>query len=166
MKNFGKIIRNCSINRLNFKSELNNFLRSYRDTPHASTGVAPAKAMFRYNARFSRLPSTVKPSNQDDLSSAAKAKDAEAKSKMKAYADKRNRARSSDLKVGDYVLLDCKRGLTLVDKKLTRFKDENYVVTHVKGSLITASNQRHSITRNSSFFKKCTFEQHNEYFEN
>ena len=73
MKNLGKIIQNCSINRLNFKSELNNFLRSYRDTPHASTGVAPAKAMFRYNARFSTLPSTIEPSDQDDLSLAAKA---------------------------------------------------------------------------------------------
>ena len=37
MKNLGKIIRNCSINRLNFKSELNNFLISNRDTPHEST---------------------------------------------------------------------------------------------------------------------------------
>ena len=67
--------------------------------------------MFRYNARFSRLPSTIEPSNQDDLSLAAKAKDAEAKSKMKAYADKRNRARSSDINEGDKVFLDCERGL-------------------------------------------------------
>ena len=58
MKNIGKLVRNCSLNRLNFKSELYRFLRSYRDTPQGSTDVAPARAMFRYNARFSRLPST------------------------------------------------------------------------------------------------------------
>ncbi|RMZ97582.1 hypothetical protein BpHYR1_015375 [Brachionus plicatilis] len=80
------------------------------------------------------------------------------KSKTKAYADKKNRTHSSELKVGDKVLIDVKRGSILADKKLTRYSDENYKITAKKGSMVTASNDWHSITRNSAFIKKASFQ--------
>ena len=109
--------------------------------------------MFGYSPRFSRLPNTIEPNIQDNLTSFALANDAKAKNKMKAYADKRYRAQPSPLKVADKVLLDVKRNI-LNDIKVTRFVDENYVISAKNGSMVTASNARHSITRNSSFFKK------------
>ena len=42
-------------------------------------------------------------------------------------------------------------------KNVRRFVDENYVITAKNGPIITASNERHSITRNSSLFNKATF---------
>ena len=114
--------------------------------------------MFRYNARFSRLPSTIVHPEVDLIKSSALINDAKSKDKMKEYSDKRNRAHSSELKIGDKVLLDVKKAAILSDKKTTRFADENYVITGKNGSMITASNERHSITRNSSFFKKASFE--------
>ena len=53
----------------------------------------------------------------------------------------------------------------LADKKLTRFSDENYIITAKKGSMVTASNDRHSITRNSAFFKKAIFQGAGENYD-
>ena len=139
--------------RVKFKFELNRFLKSYRDTPYGSTGVAPARAMFRYNARFSRLPSTFEDIEPDSFTSIALAKDAESKSKMKNYSDKRNSAQAADFKSEEKVLIDMKKTNILSDKKITRFADEGYEITSIKGSMITDTNSRHSITKNSSFSK-------------
>ena len=165
MKNIGKLVRNCSINRLCFKSELYRFLRSYRDAPHGSNSVSPARAMFRYNARFSRIPSTFEDIEPDSFTSIALAKDAESKSKMKNYSDKRNRAQAADFKIVEKVLIDTKKSFILNDKKITIFADEGYEITSIKGSMITATNSRHSITRNSSFFKRHTFNGDPPYLE-
>ena len=153
VKNIAKLIRNCYVSRLNFKSQLNEFLRSYRDTPHVLTGDPPAKATFSYSPRFSKLPNTIESNIQDELTVVALSNDAKSKEKMKKYANRQNRAQPSFLKVSVKILLDVKRSNILHDKKVTRFVDESYVITATNGSMITASNGRHSITRNSSFSK-------------
>ena len=68
------------------KSHLNEFLISYRDTHHISTGISPAKAMFRYSPCFSKLPNAIETNIQDKITSFALANDAKAKNKMKAKA--------------------------------------------------------------------------------
>ena len=62
--------------------------------------------MFRFNARFRKLPTTLEKRNLEDLVAVALKNDVKAKAKMKFYADKRFRAQTSLLKVGDKVLID------------------------------------------------------------
>jgi transposase InsO family protein len=55
MKNLGKVLRTAAITGKDKEVELRQFLKAYRETPHLTTGVAPAKLMFvRY--RTSGLP--------------------------------------------------------------------------------------------------------------
>ena len=69
---------------------------------------------------------------------------------MKEYADKCSNAKSTDLRVGDKVLMKQSK-----QKKMsTPFKPEPLQITHKKGSMITAQNGERTVTRNSSFFKK------------
>ncbi|CAB4044161.1 Hypothetical predicted protein, partial [Paramuricea clavata] len=70
--------------------------------------------------------------------------------KNKVYFDKRNKAQSSEFKVGDAVLLrNSKKG-----KLQTPYEHQKYQIVKKKGSMITASNDNRQVTRNSSHFKK------------
>ena len=69
---------------------------------------------------------------------------------MKEYADKCSNAKSTDLSVGDKVLIKQSKQ----NKMSTLFKPEPLQITHKKGSMITALNGERTVTRNSSFFKK------------
>ena len=69
--------------------------------------------------------------------------------KNKVYFDKRNKAKPSEFKVGDAVLLrNSKRG-----KLQTPYEHQKYQIVKKKGSMITASNDNRQVTRNSSHFK-------------
>ena len=71
---------------------------------------------------------------------------------MKEYADRRRRTKDHTILVGDWVLL--KKEKKLMKKTEPFYEMEPYRVTAVNDSMITASNQRHAVTRNCSFFKK------------
>jgi hypothetical protein len=45
MRTIGKVIKAAQIDK-NWKQELYKFLRNYRATPHSTTGVPPAQALF------------------------------------------------------------------------------------------------------------------------
>jgi hypothetical protein len=79
-------------------------------------------------------------------------KDATAKRKMKEYADDRNNAKPATFQIGDDVLVR--------QRKRNKFSSYNnpipYHIAAIKGSMITAENAKHNITRNSSHFKKIT----------
>jgi len=76
-------------------------------------------------------------------------RDAEQKSKIKAYADSKLGTRPSNIKPGDTVLVKQKKK----NKLSTPFNPEPLVVEEKKGSMVTASDGFKSITRNSSMFK-------------
>ncbi|CAB4041788.1 Hypothetical predicted protein, partial [Paramuricea clavata] len=71
--------------------------------------------------------------------------------KNKVHFDKRNKAKSSEFKVGDAVLLrNSKKG-----KLQTPYEHQKYQIVKKKArSMITASNDNRQVTRNSSHFKK------------
>ena len=46
MKNLGKVLRTAAITGKDKDVELRQFLKAYIETPHSTTGVAPAKLMF------------------------------------------------------------------------------------------------------------------------
>lgn len=80
----------------------------------------------------------------------AKTNDAKAETRARDYANERRHAKSSNLEVGDKVILTQRKR----NKFTTKFELEPYTVTERKGTKIVANNQRHTITRNASFFKK------------
>ncbi|XP_060776459.1 uncharacterized protein LOC132885941 [Neoarius graeffei] len=69
---------------------------------------------------------------------------------MKTYSDTRRHARPHPFQPGDMVLCSQPR-----HNKLTpTYNPKPYKVTTVKGTMVTAERSGHSVTRNSSFFKK------------
>jgi hypothetical protein len=50
MRNIGKVLRSAPADQASFESELNEFLRNYRATPHSSTRTAPSRLLFNGSA--------------------------------------------------------------------------------------------------------------------
>ena len=79
-------------------------------------------------------------------------KDQEAKARMKAYADLKQRTKPHSLNVGDHTLVKQRPQ----KKASPRFEHVPYTIQDVKGSMITAkrATDQKLVTCNSSFFKK------------
>ena len=145
MKNLGKVVQSAHIQKKSYKQELHEFLRSYRSTPHTTTGVAPADLMFGRPVKC-KLPQCDR--SVDDI--LLRAKDKQGKEKMKMYGDRHTNKKQCDISVGDSVLV--KQNKT--HKAMSPFNPSPYVVTNIKGTRITAKRNNHFITRNVSHFKK------------
>ena len=78
------------------------------------------------------------------------ARDERIKRYIKELADERNHARRSGIQEGDRVLVSQPR----VDKLTTPFDSKPYEVVKEQGSMVTANKEGHTITRNTSCFKK------------
>ena len=101
MKTFGKELRTTS----NWKQQMYQFLRNYRATPHCTTGVAPATALFGRPIRI-KLPCPVAVPCESNLKPALmREHDAHQKLKMKTVAESRRSVKDSDIQVGDTVLV-------------------------------------------------------------
>ena len=152
MKSLAKVIRIAKIENKNWRQELYTFLRAYRSTPHSTTQKSPAETLFHRTFR-TQLPETQAERKQPSESAANeqfRECDRQAKSKMKRYADARRHASFQTLQIGDRVLVKAPK----VNKFSSYYDPRPYEVTAVKGSMITASRQGGTITRNTSFFKK------------
>ena len=74
---------------------------------------------------------------------------------MKKNADKRRKAKTSDFKPIDLVLLDEIKSKKIHNKYLDRWESKQYKVTAIKGSMITIEDESNrSITRDASWIKK------------
>ena len=144
MKTLEKAIRTAVVQGKNWKQELFTFLRQYRATPHSTTGKSPSELL---NGR--KLKSTLPLVQFDQAFPEIRRADAKRKEKMKEYADKCNHAKNTDLDDGDKVLITQPKQ----NKMSTPFKPEPFEITDKKGSMITAQNAEHTVTRNASFFK-------------
>ena len=125
---------------------MHRFLRNFRATPHTTTRIPPATALFN-RAIKTKLPEF----NEGQQASTLEANDRRAKKKMKTYADAKAYVRPCEIKEGDTVFVrrdDTKR------KRDTPYRHEPYVVIAKKGSMVTAGNKSGTVTRNSSFFRK------------
>ncbi|XP_014666499.1 PREDICTED: uncharacterized protein K02A2.6-like [Priapulus caudatus] len=144
MRTIGKAVKTSNIENLNWKQELYKFLRNYRATPHSSTGISPAQALFNREIR-TKLPGyEKKPQTEIDI----REKDKRSKQRMKTYADVR--AHETRVRVGNRVLVKARRE----NKLSTPYISVPYEVTQKKGTCITAKRGDHKITRNASFFKR------------
>ncbi len=138
MKTVEKAIRKAVVQVKNWRQELFAFLRQYRTTPHSTTWKSPSELLNGLN-----LKSTLPLVQFDQASPEIRQADAKRKEKVKEYADKY-------LNVDDKVLIKQPKQ----NKMSTPFKPEPFEITDNKGSMITAQNAEHSVTRNASFFKK------------
>ena len=130
---------------------LREFLRRYNDTPHSTTGVSPNQLLFGFS-RSSGIPSVVPetPEQREKFRQEALANDARAKKSMEQEYNRRMRVKEPTIATGDSVLIKLKK-----HRKATSSWDisEPFMVTAVRGSMITATRGDREVTRNSSAFK-------------
>lgn len=158
MRTLGKAIRIAHTRGLPWKQQLNVFLREYRSTPHCTTGTSPAELLFQRKMR-TKIPITT--SSIISVDDVVRKRDKSAKDKMKALADTRKHATHINIKPGDTVL--CRQQKQ--NKLTTPYSTKPLTVTRVKGTMVTAERQGHSITRNCSFFKRLNQEMPELLFE-
>ena len=98
-----KTIRTAHLEQKNWKQEMNAFLRQYRATPHSTTDMSPSEAL---NGRKLQtlLPQHTEV-NQSDVYNSIYENDSGKKRKVKEYADQRRHSKTSQIKVGDIVLI-------------------------------------------------------------
>ncbi len=148
MKTVTKAIRTAHAENKRWQNELDLFLLNYRSTPHSTTHTSPAELLFKRPLR-NKLPSFSSLQNAGNPVEPHIVRDQKEKEKMKIHADRRNNAKKSELKVGDYVLIQIPK----TNKLSMPFNITPYQVIEVKGNMVTARNAQHTVTRNVSFFK-------------
>ena len=72
-------------------------------------------------------------------------RDQEEKKKMKLHVGRRNRTKTSKLKLGDYVLIQVPKG--------NKLSMSNSPKSNTKGNMIAVRYTEHTVTRNVSFFQ-------------
>ncbi|CAB3986536.1 Uncharacterized protein K02A2.6 [Paramuricea clavata] len=149
MKTVTKAIRTAHSEGKRWQSELDLFLLNYRSTPHSTTHTSPAELLFNRSIR-NKLPSFSSLQHGDGPEEHRVVRDKEENEKMKVHADRNNNAKESQLKVGDYVLMQVPK-----DNKLSMsFNPKPFQVIEIKGNMVTARNTER--IRNVSFFKCLT----------
>jgi hypothetical protein len=150
MSSLNRVLRTSQIEGKCWQQDLNAFLRAYRNTPHCTTQKAPSELLFHRAVRTTLPEITDISENLQTQDADLSLTDLNAKQKMKVYVDSRRHAKSKHLQVGDYVLVK----LAKKDKLSPYYDPVPYIVTKIKGTMISASRNDHRITRNASFFKK------------
>jgi len=146
MKTVKKNVTISILQKRNWRKELVSFLRSYRVTPHCTTGVAPATLMFSRSVR-TKFPQLTTECDKQDFET----RDSNQKMKMKKYADNKQYVKPSNIDIGNKVLVKNNPGKK---KSVPYYKPNPYTVVQRNGSMISAERNGHTITRNSSFFKQ------------
>lgn len=149
MSTIKKTVQAAQVEKKAWKQELYRFLRNYRATPHSTTGVSPAEALFNRKMKI-KLPEISKKTSPTKLDKKIRLQDEVNKKKMKEYADVKRRATEPDIQVGDPVLVRQRPE----NKLCPHYSPTPMKVTSRKGSMVTADGGGRKVTRNSSFFKK------------
>ena len=126
----------------NFTKAVHQFAEMYRATPHSATNISPFEAMHGGRKMKTILPV---------LNPACQIVDRQQDASYKQTLRKGNGGKKPhQLQVGDRVLARQKRE----NKMTTRFSPNQMIVTDVKGSSITASNEKKTMFRDGSLFRK------------
>ncbi|CAB4040261.1 uncharacterized protein K02A2.6-like, partial [Paramuricea clavata] len=141
MKTVTKAIRTAHSEGKRWQSELDLFFLIYRSTPHSTTHTSPAELLFNRSIR-NKLPSFSSLQHNDGPMEHHVVRDKEEKEKMKVHADRRNNAKESQLKVGDYVLMQVPKD----DKLSMPFNPKPFKVIEIKGNMVTARNTERTVT--------------------
>ena len=146
-----KTIRIANTTKQSWKQLMSKSLQRYNETPHSATKVAP-DTLSNKQKPSDILPIINQTQKRTDMMQLAILNDEKYKRSMKEYADAKHRAKQHQLKVNDPVLDKWVR-----TSKFTPLFDPNpYRVISINRSMVTASNERRTLTRNSSHFKHIT----------
>ena len=157
MKPLMKSVRAAYINRNNWKKELQNFLFSYRSTPHCSTKLPPSTLMFRRHTNFT-IPAANTPV-EENIHQQARERLEESKLQRKEYHDKRTNAKDRDIHIGDNVIVKQRKS----NKLSPTFEPRQYEVVAKNNNMITARDTNgNEKTRNISHYHKIPPIQFNE----
>ncbi|XP_058459398.1 uncharacterized protein K02A2.6-like [Malaya genurostris] len=134
-----------------WKTELDDYLIQYNNSPHSTTGMTPSELLQNRKVRF-KLPqiddiSTTPPSSE------FRDRDIQKKFEGKERGDARRAARTSDIQTGDSVLM---KNLTIQDKLTTDFGKEEYTVVGRNGPNVTVESTETGkrFDRNTSHLRK------------
>ena len=121
----------------NWKHELDTFLLTYRNTLHCTTGETPSFLLFSRTVRdkLPTFPGTEGVSRHDDVVKRNRAQ----KEKMKTYANMKLRAKPTELKAGDDVLVN---HTGTKDKLTSYWTNDLFSVTKVNGATIIVRRKR------------------------
>ena len=129
-------------------TRLTEFLRNYRSTPHATTNVAPI-TLFLRNGVTTRLPKYKNSLIPTLIDVSARKEDKYKNHIQKANAEIRKKPKTRHFQVEDTVLV--KQDMAI--KSMAKYDQIPYRITYINHTLITASRDNKTITRNISFFK-------------
>lgn len=118
-------------------------------TPHRTTGVAPSELMFGRLIR-DKIPA-ITDLSENRINSAARDLDCINKHKGKKKADKERRAKESDIKIGDQVLL---KNVIFLHKLTPTFDPTVYVVVDREKNEVKLWRNDRIVRRNVSHVKK------------
>ena len=153
MRILKKLYQICHITGQTFKQEVHRFLRCYRATPHSTTKAAPAERIFPNRKFRTRLPSAITPVQMDFEEIFQR--DYEKKMQMKRYADDRRYVKTSDLQVGDSVLVRQEQP----NKATPPYEEDPLTVVYRKGSQVVGKRVDGStITRTTAHFKPVPYQ--------
>ena len=146
MKTFGKVLRTTA----HWKQDMYQFLRNYRATPHCTTGVSPATALFGRPIR-TKLPDPVVVTSGESYDPVTmREKYAQQKLRIKNRAESRRTIKDCGIQVEDTVLVKQPKR----QKLSTPYHATPLTVTKKHHSMLTAESANRKVTRNSSYFKK------------
>ena len=146
MRTLNKVIRIAHAASESVEGSIYLFLQEYRQTPHSTTGVAPSHAVMGHVGRET-IPhhTTWQPREINHQVTLNR------RQKTNELASRKRRAKWSDLREGDQVLLkDRYPG----SKFRLPFEVQPWTITRRQGTLVTASQGEETVTRDTSFFKK------------
>ena len=149
MKHLKKVYHTSITQNKDPLMEINRHLRSFRTTPHPTTGHIPAEILFGRKVRSNLPDLRVDPARTRQDVVEAKSKDKAAKEIMKKYKDRPSTVRPHNIMIGDKVLLKQKS-----TKRSPPHDPNPYTVTDVQGTQITATREGKVKTRDSQRFKQ------------
>ena len=146
-QNISKFVKSVTAEGRRWESDLYIFLLTYRNTPHTTTRVSPAKLLMGRDLR-DKIPHFT--TNENPYYEEAKFHDFNAKCKTKEYYDKRKRTKECDISSGDFVIMENPRK----GKLLPKYEVVPLKVVETSGSKITVIKNGKRVSRNSSKFKR------------
>ena len=143
-------IRASAADGRNWKEQIPTFLRTFRATPHSTTGVSPFEAMTGRKMNVG-LPTAPKRLSPVPVHTRVAHNDNYSKGKMAEYVNARRHTAHAKMAPDDYVLVKQPKQNALT----TPYNATPCLVKEKKGSMVTACRPDGSlITRNSSHFRQ------------
>ena len=142
-----KFIKTVTSEGRNWKDQIHIFLINYRNSPHCTTGISPARFLMNRPLR-DKIPHFESETNQ--IIEEIRRIDSGKKAKSKKYYDMKHSVAESKIKVGDFVLMKRRT----VRKTDTKFETTPILVPQINGNAVTVMKDNKTYTRNSSEFQK------------